>query len=290
MSFGASLKRERELRGITLDEIARETKISVQMLACIDSDRFDQLPQGVFGRSFVRSYASYLGIDEGKAVQEYLLATESIRSAESSLGLSGGQRMFASLPPEKGIPRNSFRQKILVGIAFLLAFLGVFCFVEFQNWMDQEDLNVPQELRSIQLAGPQQNAAVRSNPLGPSNLSDKVTMAANQHGLVSVLSELTPQETNPSTVLSKLVLRIKARASVWVAVSVNNTTLFSGLLRSQEMQSFSLQRPLKVSLLNPKRVEISVNNQLFEKLDDSGELKTIVVSAENYLQFLKVVE
>ena len=132
MSFGASLKRERELRGITLDEIARETKISARMLACIDSDRFDQLPHGIFGRSFVRSYACYLGIDEQKAVQEYLLATESISSEESSLALSGGQRMFTSSPPEKGIPRTSLRQKILAGIAILLVSLAIFCFVEFQ--------------------------------------------------------------------------------------------------------------------------------------------------------------
>lgn len=290
MSFGANLKRERELRGITLDEIARETKISVRILACIDSDRFDQLPRGLFRRSFVRSYARYLGIDEGKAVQEYLLATESISSAESSLGLSDGQQMFAFSPTEKGLPRSSLRQIVLAGVAVLLAALTIFYFVELQDRRDKEDLNVPRELPAVPLAGTQRNSTVRRDSLESSNLSGSLTTIANQQGLIKVLGELIPQKSNPSAVLSKLLLTIKARASAWVAVSANKTTLFSGLLRSQERKSFSLQRPLKVSLRNPKRVEILVNNQLFEKLDHSGELKTIVVSAENYLRFLKVVE
>ena len=76
MSLGAELKRERELRGVTLEEIARETKIRASLLGYIEDDRFDRLPAGVFRRSFVRSYARYLGIDEDKSVREYLLVED----------------------------------------------------------------------------------------------------------------------------------------------------------------------------------------------------------------------
>jgi cytoskeletal protein RodZ len=48
VSFGVSLKRERELRGISLAEIAKTTKISVRLLEAIEKDRFDILPEGVF--------------------------------------------------------------------------------------------------------------------------------------------------------------------------------------------------------------------------------------------------
>ena len=80
MSLGAELKRERELRGITLEEIARETKIRTSLLGYLEADRFDRLPSGVFRQSFVRSYARYVGIDEDKSVRECLMVEDKINA------------------------------------------------------------------------------------------------------------------------------------------------------------------------------------------------------------------
>ena len=59
-SFGERLKRERELRGIKLPEIAEATKISVRFLEALETDRFDLLPGGIFRRSFVKAYADHV--------------------------------------------------------------------------------------------------------------------------------------------------------------------------------------------------------------------------------------
>ena len=69
-SFGASLRQERELRGVSLQEIAVATKIGVSMLQAIEEDRFDKLPQGLFVRGFVREYARFLALDEQKILTE----------------------------------------------------------------------------------------------------------------------------------------------------------------------------------------------------------------------------
>jgi cytoskeleton protein RodZ len=69
-SFGASLRRERELRGVSLQQIAASTKIGVSMLQAIEDDRFDKLPQGLFVRGFVREYARFLALDEQKILTE----------------------------------------------------------------------------------------------------------------------------------------------------------------------------------------------------------------------------
>ena len=74
MSFGINLKRERELRGITLEEISNATKVSVRLLKAIEADRFDILPEGLFRKSFIKSYAKYLGMKEESVLQEYNLS------------------------------------------------------------------------------------------------------------------------------------------------------------------------------------------------------------------------
>src|SRR3954465_2099948 len=73
-SFGEKLQRERELRSITLDEIANSTKIGTRLLHALEAEEFDKLPGGIFNKGFVRAYARYLGLDEEQAVIDYLAA------------------------------------------------------------------------------------------------------------------------------------------------------------------------------------------------------------------------
>ena len=84
MSFGVSLKRERELRGISLAEIAKTTKISVRLLEAIEKDRFDILPEGVFRKSFIKSYAKYLGMNEEQILHEYDLEVQPSTASQAA--------------------------------------------------------------------------------------------------------------------------------------------------------------------------------------------------------------
>jgi len=71
-SFGANLRREREMRGISLREIADGTKISVRFLQALEEDRTDVLPGGLFPRAFVKQYALFLGLDPERAVADFI--------------------------------------------------------------------------------------------------------------------------------------------------------------------------------------------------------------------------
>ncbi len=73
-SFGEKLRREREVRGVSLREIAESTKISVRFLQALEEDRLDVLPGGLFPRAFVRQYAAFLGLDVDKTVAEHVAA------------------------------------------------------------------------------------------------------------------------------------------------------------------------------------------------------------------------
>lgn len=74
-SFGENLRRERELRGVTLAEIANATKINLRYLRALEDEQFDILPGGIFGRGFVRSVCRYMKLDETHWVGEFARAT-----------------------------------------------------------------------------------------------------------------------------------------------------------------------------------------------------------------------
>jgi cytoskeleton protein RodZ len=112
-SFGEKLRHERELRGITLREIAEVTKISVRFLQALEDDRFEALPGGLFPRAFVRQYAGFLGLDPTALADEFAAA-----HAETSVE----QRPAA--PTERRL-RISSGHLILGGIALLLVALSL---------------------------------------------------------------------------------------------------------------------------------------------------------------------
>jgi transcriptional regulator with XRE-family HTH domain len=73
-SFGENLRRERELRGVDLHDMAEATKISIRFLQALEQDRVDVLPGGIFPRAFVRQYGKYLGLDPERLVAEFVFA------------------------------------------------------------------------------------------------------------------------------------------------------------------------------------------------------------------------
>jgi cytoskeleton protein RodZ len=73
-TFGERLKRERELREVTVREIASATRIAPKFLEALENEQWEKLPGGVFGRGFVRTIARYLGLSEENLLSEYDLA------------------------------------------------------------------------------------------------------------------------------------------------------------------------------------------------------------------------
>lgn len=71
-AFGDWLRRQREMREISLRDIADRTKISLRYLQAMEDDRFDLLPAPIFAKGFLREYARYVGLSPDEVVNHYL--------------------------------------------------------------------------------------------------------------------------------------------------------------------------------------------------------------------------
>lgn len=70
--LGAQLRRRREQRGISLETIARQTKIKRSLLEALERDDVSGWPGGLFRRAFVRAYAQAIGLDPESTVRDFL--------------------------------------------------------------------------------------------------------------------------------------------------------------------------------------------------------------------------
>src|SRR3979490_80155 len=70
--FGGKRREARERRGVSLRQIANSTKIAVSVLEALERNDISRLPGGIFGRAFVRSFATEVGLDPEVTIQEFM--------------------------------------------------------------------------------------------------------------------------------------------------------------------------------------------------------------------------
>ena len=118
-SFGEKLKREREKRKVSLDEIALSTKIGTRMLHALEEEKFEQLPGGIFNKGFVRAYARHLGLDEDQTVADYLEAAG--EGTPSRLEAPPEVRILPARESESDAPGTGLPWGILAAALLVLA-------------------------------------------------------------------------------------------------------------------------------------------------------------------------
>jgi cytoskeleton protein RodZ len=241
-SFGENLKRERELRGIGLPEIAQATKISVRFLQALESDRVEILPGGIFRRSFVKAYAVYVGLDPERTVSEFL-------DAHADEGASGERSGAAARVPSRGLYRRLF-----FGLVVLAVGSGLF-------WLMRPSHPSPPA------APPPASAAAPSLVFPQDRLLPSVSSA---EALVGA------HTTGP------LVLTLAAHESCWVGVQADGRVVLSRVLESGETQTLRANDELVLSVGNAGALAVRINDRPGLSLGRRGEVRrNIVITREN---------
>lgn len=119
MPFGKELQLEREKRGVSLETVADETKVSARFLRALEVDDYGSLPGGVFQRGIVRSYCRSLGLDE----QEWL--TRFASSTQTSVGEMDWTAFAENVKRTRMTTRSSMRPRWWGVLLMLLGLLAL---------------------------------------------------------------------------------------------------------------------------------------------------------------------
>jgi cytoskeletal protein RodZ len=245
-SFGENLRREREMRGISLQEICNATKIGVRMLDAIETGRLDRLPGGVFNRGFVRQYARYVGLDEDRVLADFAVALQNVPDQEKS---KLPVLLLAGDSPSRNIPLL-----VLVSVVVLAA-LGA------GGW---------RLLRSTET--PAKAPAVRTQPkiLAPASV------------LAPTPSVETPPSTNAATSApdpnATLSLRLEAVDRCWISVSVDGRTAWKAPMNASSSRMVTAARTIQLEVDDAAALVVAVNGETQPPLGSKGEAKTVTYS------------
>jgi cytoskeletal protein RodZ len=130
MKFGESLRKERELRGITLEEISKHTKVHTRFLQAIEHDDLSVLPAKAFAKGFLRSYARMVGLDEDQVITNFEYCHQALQPEE----YSDTKIKYPSEPPRH-------RLVFLVLLLIIMALAGVLI-LYYQGYLHLDWLNI----------------------------------------------------------------------------------------------------------------------------------------------------
>jgi len=134
-SFGQYLKSQRELRQISLEEVAAGTKIGIHLLRALEEDRWDILPAEVFVKGFIKSYSEYIGLDP----EDTLLRYEAIKQKESPYEPEPEFNIPKGYSGPLGLESPIFFKILIIIVLVVLIGFGIYF---FHNSSIKLDLNI----------------------------------------------------------------------------------------------------------------------------------------------------
>ena len=249
-TFGERLKREREMREVSLKEVTSATRIGPRFLEALENEEWDKLPGGIFNRGFVRSIARFLGLDEENLLAEYDLAR-------------GDQSMPAPQPYENKLPRPPIWLPILAVLA-LLAVLGGLVAGGIYGWRWYSA----------------RRAARRSS-------SSALLAAPSQTGTSSAVPTAAAVPSSDSTIATATVpldLAVSTSAATRVRILADGTVLLDAEIPAGETHHFSAARQFEVTVADSSAVLLELNGRAMPPVGTPGASGTIVLSQKDLRQ------
>ena len=185
-SLGDYLKTQRQLRNLSLEEVANFTRIKITFLSAIEEDRYDLLPSAVYAKGYLVAYAKYLGLDLNDIVPRYQDFVKTL-----SFPKPPDVQKIILRPPKKRISRVPF---------YILAFLLLVTYSILSNRPERPSPSSEQKV-SKSIPVPSNSTSLSSQEETENQIAYQVTKKE-----ISTLKEketkgLVPLESSPFMVI-----------------------------------------------------------------------------------------
>jgi cytoskeleton protein RodZ len=299
--FGDNLRRERELRGITLAEISESTKISKRWLKALEDEEFETLPGGVFNRGFVRSYAHFLGINEEEAVADYITASNEQQQPADKFPLEIHEKPNASTVK----PKLSLVPVVLGVMALVLALGGWAYWIKHKStepaaagqgsgtvassasaatqssFSSGPQLPATPDVKAPSMSKPAQTT---EPPLGPA--PDKALSAStpSQDNAPNATDVKQTGSKEPANQIRAFSVVIKAKENSWISIAADGKPFWEGILNANNERSVTAGKELVLKTGNAAGIDVSYNGKALGTLGKDKQVRTLTFNTAGLQQ------
>lgn len=280
LSVGKYLQQERERKGLSLEAVSQATRISPKNLEAIEKDDFASLPAPIFIRGFLKTYASFIGLEPYKIVALYETQT-------GIIGPSAPKSAPKGLEPEKRPPRRI--RLPAIGLLIVLIGGGIYWLLSPQKAPQSPSLSPTPpsqapvlEKEKVPLPSPPA-PAVKEVPKAPEKIPQAPPQKKPETRAPQAPAKiLTPPPAAPPAPVpgtpgqekkeARHILRVQAKEQTWVRVQADDQPEFEVLLEPQEKAVWTARRQLKITLGNAAGLDMAFNGKRVGPFGTTGQV------------------
>jgi cytoskeleton protein RodZ len=292
--FGNSFKSAREAKGLVLEKIAQETRISTRFLRAIENEDFETLPGGVFNRGFIRTYATVVGLDPEIAVAEYTAMTTTV--ATPLLEEVASEKSRAGSPDRRIVP----------GLVGALGVLIVLFYVFGQNPAEITDTVTDTDTRTEQATSEGANTVARATPEDlVDSVSEIPTSKPDSKPAATGPAHEVTEDTPPEPPVEETVtagaadapagvtdapdagvrIQLQVHDQTWVSILSDDEEIVELLLDPGTNRSFSAREAMELIIGNAAGLTLYINGRQAENLGREGQVRTLRITPDNYERY-----
>jgi len=274
-SVGDMLREERQRRGLSLDQISRETKIPPRLLEAIENNHFELLPGGVFAKSFVRQYARFLSLDDDA------LTSQLAKLVSSDIDL-------ANVAPEPAykVPRmdewNTSRgpgSSILPALAMMVAMVLI-CSGLYVWWQRSRAASAAARPPSSTHSAQQTVRRPAEQPVTPAATPSQAAAPVTGQSAAQPQEETASKPGEPANPAATLEVSLTADADDWVRVTSDGKVLMSDTMHPSEVKTFAADEALQLRVGDAGNLQLTVNGKPAGPLGPKGQVRNVEVTRD----------
>jgi len=283
--FFEELKRIRESKGLRLEDIARRYRIRLSFLESIESGSFENLPEPVYTKTFIKTYAGILGMDAGPILARYATHIEKTMPAPPP-----------EAPKEKQI-RETHRENAVfdkmksMGSRLGWAVFALVVIVVLGIYVSQDSGENPVQVKTAareavkppeKLPEPPPVEAPQAPPVQQPEAAPQQQAPAQAAAPEPRIQETAPpaekKEPPPpaAPAAGALSLKIEATEAAWVQVKADKKPAVQKLMQAGEILNTEARERITVDLGNAGGVQITFQGQSLGSPGKRGEVAHLV--------------
>ena len=278
-TLGEFLQKMRQERGMTLEEVASQTRISLRMLKALEANDFSQMPNEVSVRGFIRSYARCLRLNEGEVFKKF---RESAHDFYAKTPVTAKSRELSTKGPGKkrGVQKLMFGTALLgAAVVFGIAFYQLFPFVSelpMQESVFPQDVDSGHDDPPRGETSPFKDQAEKTQPY-------PVDLTVNIPGLPPPQADQEASSTVPgpqggsASGGEDLTLVIEAAERSWILAEIDEHLVKEVLLQPGEKIHWRAKTKFVLTLGNAGGVKLKFNGKTLEPSGPMGRVVRNIV-------------
>jgi cytoskeletal protein RodZ len=256
-SVGEILRRERQAQGREMPEIAEDLCITQRYLRAIEEDDIKSLPGTFFYKSFVKQYATLLGMDEN----ELQAGVDALTVTEEPLPLPGANPKYHPVRQLDPIVADSNRRYFSdrrVGLSVAALVVVLLGCSGFYTWWTKAS-------HTVQAARQQVNG-IKTIPV----------VSVTKEPTVDVTTETGPDGVN------HVVLNLSATETTWLSITSEGKNIFSGVLEPSQTKTLRASDVAKMKVGNAGGLDVRWNGKLIGPIGPRGQVRVVLFTPENF--------